>query len=56
MAAKPKGRIGTPRLMGAVYSQILAEMERAGWQAPRQRVSLSKLKLAQIVIANGLAR
>ncbi len=56
MAAKPKGRIATPRLMGAVYSQILSEMERAGWQAPRRRVALSKLKLAQIVLANGLGR
>jgi phytoene synthase len=56
MATKPKGRIATPRLMGAVYSQILSEMERAGWQAPRHRVSLSKLKLAQIVLANGLGR
>jgi len=56
MASKPKGRIATPRLMGAVYSQILSEMERAGWQPPRHRVSLSKLKLAQIVLANGLGR
>ncbi len=56
MASKPEGRIATPRLMGAVYSQILSEMERAGWQPPRHRVSLSKLKLAQIVLANGLGR
>ena len=56
MTTKPKGRIATPRLMGAVYSQILSEMECAGWQAPRHRVSLSKLKLAQIVLANGLGR
>ncbi|MDE2466423.1 MAG: presqualene diphosphate synthase HpnD [Alphaproteobacteria bacterium] len=56
MALRPKGRIATPRLMGAVYSQILTEMEHTGWQAPRHRVSLSKLKLAQIVLANGLSR
>ncbi|MGC8534398.1 MAG: presqualene diphosphate synthase HpnD [Rhizomicrobium sp.] len=56
MASKPKGRIATPRLMGAVYSQILSEMEHTGWRAPRHRVSLSKLKLAQIVLANGLGR
>jgi phytoene synthase len=54
MAAKPKGRVRTPKLMGAVYSEILRETEKLGWAPPRRRVSLSKLKLLTIVAANGL--
>lgn len=54
MKAKPKGRIKTPKLMGAVYSEILREMEKVGWSAPRHRVSLGKGKLIRIVLANGL--
>ena len=38
MRARPKGRIKTPRLMGAVYSEILREMEKVGWAPPRHRV------------------
>jgi phytoene synthase len=54
MAAKPKGRIKTPKLMGAVYSEILRAMEKVGWESPRHRVSLGKGKLIRIVLANGL--
>ena len=54
MASRPKGRIRTPKLMGAVYSRILAEMEKTGWRPPRHRVSLGKWRLLGIVIADGL--
>ena len=54
MRAKPKGRIKTPRLMGAVYAEILRETEKVGWAPPRQRVSLSKPRLLAIVAAHGL--
>jgi presqualene diphosphate synthase len=54
MATRPKGRIRTPKLMCAVYSQILSEMEKTGWQPPRHRVSLGKWRLLGIVIADGL--
>jgi phytoene synthase len=54
MKARPKGRIKTPRLMGAVYSEILRATEKIGWNAPRHRVSLGKAKLIRIVLANGL--
>ena len=54
MGARPKGRIRTPKLMGAVYSEILRESEAAGWAAPRRRVSLGRMKLLGIVAANGL--
>ena len=40
--------------MGAVYSQILGEMEKTGWLPPRHRVSLGKWRLLRIVIADGL--
>ncbi len=54
LAKKPKGRIGTPRLMGAVYEEILRQTEAVGWVPPRTRVSLSKAKLLAIVLRHGL--
>jgi phytoene synthase len=54
MASRPKGRIRTPKLMCAVYSQILSEMEKTGWEPPRHRVRLGKWRLLGIVIADGL--
>jgi phytoene synthase len=54
MRARPEGRLRAPRLMSAVYSEILREMEKAGWAPPRRRVSLGKGRLMRIVIADGL--
>jgi phytoene synthase len=54
MDARPKGRIRTPRLMGAVYAEILRRMESVGWSPPRHRVSLSKSRLAMILLRHGL--
>jgi phytoene synthase len=54
MRTRPKGRIKTPKLMGAVYSAILGEMEKVGWTPPRRRVSLGKARLIGIVLANRL--
>jgi len=54
MDARPKGRIRTPRLMGAVYAEILRRMEAAGWAPPRHRVSLPKSRLAMILLRHGL--
>ncbi|MBV9570464.1 MAG: presqualene diphosphate synthase HpnD [Alphaproteobacteria bacterium] len=51
---RPKGRLRAPKLMAAVYSEILREMEKRGWAPPRRRVSLSKPRLAAIVLAHGL--
>jgi squalene synthase HpnD len=50
LTAKPKGRIATPWLMGAVYSEILSATEAAGFAPPRHRVSLSKGKLLSLVL------
>jgi phytoene synthase len=54
LAARPKGRIKTPRLMGAVYSEILAATEAQGFAPPRRRVSLPKSRLLSLVLRQGL--
>ncbi len=54
LAARPKGRIKTPRLMGAVYAEVLRQSEARGFAAPRQRVSLPKSKLLSLVLRQGL--
>ena len=54
MAARPKGRLIAPRLMRAVYAEILRRMEAEGWAAPRRRVSLSKGRLLWLVLRRGL--
>ncbi|HEX4861200.1 MAG TPA: presqualene diphosphate synthase HpnD [Rhizomicrobium sp.] len=54
LRARPKGRIATPRLMGAVYGEILRAMEAQGWAPPRKRVSLPKSRLLMIVLKHGL--
>lgn len=54
LRARPKGKLRAPKLMAAVYSEILREMEKVGWAPPRHRVRLSRPRLARIVLANGL--
>jgi len=54
LAAKPKGRIKTPRLMGAVYSEILSASEAQGFASPRKRVSLPRSRLMALVLKQGL--
>jgi phytoene synthase len=55
LRARPRGHIRTPRLMGAVYSQILRETEKVGWVPPRRRVSLGTWPLLGLVLRYGLA-
>jgi phytoene synthase len=54
LSSRPKGRIKTPRLMGAVYSEILRASEAQGFAPPRHRVSLPKTKLLSLVLRQGL--
>jgi squalene synthase HpnD len=54
LAARPKGRLATPRLMGAVYSEILKASEAQGFAPPRHRVSLPRRKLLALVLRQGL--
>ena len=54
LRTRPSGRIRSPRLMGAVYAQILREMEAVGWAPPRHRVKIGRGRLIWIVLRNGL--
>ena len=54
LAKKPRGRIATPRLMGAVYGEILRATEAVGFAPPRRRVSLPKTKLFSLLLRTGL--
>jgi phytoene synthase len=42
LGARPAGHLLAPRLMEAVYSNLLERMERIGWAPPRTRVRVSK--------------
>lgn len=42
LRARPAGHLVAPRLMEAVYSRLLRQMERVGWAPPRARVRVSK--------------
>ena len=44
----------SPRLMSAVYANILTRMEAAGWAPPRQRAKIGKAALLWIVLSRGL--
>ena len=55
MRARPRGILRAPRLMGAVYAQILAKMERVGWTPPRKRARMGKHELLLIVLRHGLS-
>ena len=54
MAARPKGKLAAPRLMGAVYGRILTRTEADGWAPPRRRVKLGKGELVWLLIRRGL--
>jgi phytoene synthase len=55
LRARPPGRLGTPRLMEAVYSRLLAKMEREGWLPPRRRVRLAKAEILLLALRYKLA-
>ena len=56
LAARPAGHLFAPRLMSAVYSRTLDQMERVGWSPPRRRAKLGKLELLWTVAKVGLTR
>ncbi len=51
---RPRGNLRAPRLMGAVYSRILDDMEHVGWAPPRRRVRLGRGRLLAIAVRHGL--
>ncbi|MEO8926758.1 MAG: presqualene diphosphate synthase HpnD [Caulobacteraceae bacterium] len=54
LSIRPAGRLRAPRLMSAVYGEILARMEAAGWNAPRARARIGKGALLWIALRRGL--
>ena len=54
MARRPAGKLAAPRLMSAVYANILTKMEAAGWAPPRERAKIGKAALLWIVLSRGL--
>jgi phytoene synthase len=54
LRARPRGRLLAPRLMSAVYREILEKTQALGWAPPRQRVRIGKPRLLWIVARHGL--
>jgi presqualene diphosphate synthase len=55
MASRPKGDLRAPKLMGAVYAEILKRMEEQGWAPPRARVKVPKVLLGWLALRYGIA-
>jgi phytoene synthase len=54
VAERPPGDLRPPKLMGAVYLEILRRMEAQGWAPPRHRVKLPKPQLLLLALRHGL--
>ena len=50
MAKAPRRAVKTPRIMAAAYRPMLSRMVKQGWQAPRERVSLSRAHFLWIIL------
>jgi presqualene diphosphate synthase len=50
MANCPRHAVKAPRIMGEVYRAILESMRVRGWDAPRERVSISRARLLWIIL------
>ena len=55
LRARPAGLTRAPRLMSAVYSEILLKMEKTGWVPPRHRVRIGRGRLLLTLLLHGLA-
>jgi presqualene diphosphate synthase len=53
LSTRPAGRLRAPRLMSAVYGEILARMEAGGWNPPRARARIGRGALLWIVLRRG---
>jgi squalene synthase HpnD len=56
LAPCPRGHLIAPRLMSAVYSQLLRRMLTAGWRGPRVRVRHNRLALIWTLVRLRLGR
>jgi phytoene synthase len=50
MARSPRPAVRAPRIMGEVYRSILEGMVVRGWDAPRERVRISRARLGLILL------
>ena len=50
MARSPRQTVRAPRIMGEVYRSILEGMVARGWEAPRERVHISRARLGWILL------
>lgn len=50
MRSKPRGRLLAPKMMEGVYRAMLRDMLAQGWQPPRRRVRIGKLRLLWIAV------
>ena len=55
MARCPRHSTKAPRLMAKVYAHILDRMAARGWQAPRRRVKVGRLRLLWIILTDKLS-
>jgi len=55
MARSPRAAVKAPRIMGDVYRIILDGMVARGWQPPRQRVRVSRVRVAFILLRYAIA-
>ena len=55
MARSPRTAVKAPRIMGDVYRIILDGMVARGWQPPRQRVRVSRMRVAFILLRYAIA-
>jgi phytoene synthase len=54
MTARPAGDLRAPKLMGAVYAEILKRMEAQGWAPPRRRIKVPKMLLGWLALRYGI--
>jgi phytoene synthase len=54
MVKAPRRTVRTPRIMYEAYRLILEGLVRRGWEPPRQRVRIGKLRLLGILLQAGL--
>ncbi|MCY0388033.1 presqualene diphosphate synthase HpnD [Robbsia sp. Bb-Pol-6] len=53
MRRAPRATVKAPRLMSAVYRETLEKTVARGWTAPRERVRVSRLRLATLYLRYG---
>jgi presqualene diphosphate synthase len=56
MATRPVGDLRAPKLMSAVYVEILRRMEAQGWASPRRRVKVPKFLLGWLALRYGIVK